>query len=878
MKDENLNETNEATFDFSRFFDEVLADRALTDADEPQARTRAPEALRVRQHQFELQGTAEALASIKAEVLSVSEQAYLLKKILGKLTAAIERHQAPSGKAGRKKKSVATYGNLAADVIALITLRVMFAAVADGDRPIQKVADEVGQLLDAEKALQDKAANDKTGYDALLKRIREKTRNKRVRLERLIEAIADDDHERMAAGAPFVQLALHATDLFKTQPKDTRSKGFSGKVDVLILSLEGEGHLFTLRHQEEKWLRPDNLPMICPPREWTGLSQGGYLSIPHPAIKIYPITTWSAEQMKRLETDPPKALLETLNHLQCTGWCLDTGVLHGMADILRRPNYKPAPKKKGAKSKPKPVPSPDFETRSDETIGSDVAELKFREWLPALRSNLRRAPAYHRRGEPFYFVWQADFRGRCYPVCETLSPQGHDSALALLRFAEAKPLGHHGEKWLALHGSNVLDPPELKGRPIDERIDWVHSHTADICAAARAPFDNINLLGGDPSSINAFSKTTWRALGFCQEWARLQDVGLARFTSSLPVAVDGTCNAIQHLAALTRCEVLGAKVNLMQQSECRIKQDIYQVVADRMLAGITDELAGNAPAEDDLEEGRQLLSCIDGGPASVATRNLCKVPMMTRPYGLSDSGLRQEIWDWLREDAKAVRAKDLPDHVYKGGAKFLFRHLDSAIKSELGRAQALMKWMQKCARLVTKLNEPIGWETYLGLPVLQINPELKPRKEINVNIDVAITPSSKSKKKRRSLSFRAFKNKISSNEAANGIVANLVHSQDAAHMMMVTREAKAAGINSLRMVHDSFATHAGDMEQFSRIIRETFVELYTKDDAIERFHQRCKKQLETNPKLLKRFENEAAIPDLGSLDITQVLKSEFFFS
>lgn len=877
MNNENINENNADFLDFSTFFAEVFSQKTLTAAEEPQVGAGAPKDLKIRQHELEFESTADALKRLRAEELSFEEQANFVKKTLGTLTAAVERHLAPSGKAGRKKKSVASYGDLPADVIALITLRVMFSAVSDGDRPYQAVASEIGQLLDVEKALRDKATNDKTGYEGLLKRIRQETRNKRVRLERLIEAISEDSYERMASGAPFVELALQVTGLFKAEPIEPWKRGFNGKVDVLKLSLVGQGQLFTLRHQEEKWLRPDNLPMVCTPKEWTGLSQGGYLSIPHPAVKVHPITSWSLEQIRRLETDPPQALLATLSHLQGTAWCLDTSVLRGMADILGRPSYKPAPKKKARQSKSKPLAPLDIKTGSDAAIENEFAALRFSEWLPTLRSNLRRAPAYHRRGEPFYFVWQADFRGRCYPICETLSPQGHDSALALLRFADAKPLGAHGEKWLALHGSNVLDPPELKGRSIDERIDWVHRHNAEICAAARAPYDNIGFLGGDPSSIKSFSKTLWRALAFCQEWARFQDVGLDKFTSALPVAVDGTCNAIQHLAALTRCELLGAKVNLVQEPSCRTKQDIYQVVADRMLAAITDELASDKPAKD-LYEGRQLLSCIEGGARSVATRNLCKVPMMTRPYGLSDSGLRQEIWDWLRDDPKAAKARTLPEKVYARGAEFLFRHLDGAIKDELGRAQALMKWMQKCARLVAKLNQPIGWTTYLGLPVLQINPELKPRKEINVNIDAAIALASKNKKKRRTLSFRAYKNKISSNEAANGIVANLVHSQDAAHLMLVTRAAKAAGINSLRMVHDSFATHAGDMERFSRIIRETFVELYTMDDPVKRFHEACRQRLEADAKLLKVFEKEAGIPERGVLDVTHVLKSEFFFS
>ena len=101
---------------------------------------------------------------------------------------------------------------------------------------------------------------------------------------------------------------------------------------------------------------------------------------------------------------------------------------------------------------------------------------------------------------------------------------------------------------------------------------------------------------------------------------------------------------------------------------------------------------------------------------------------------------------------------------------------------------------------------------------------------------------------------------------ANGIAPNFVHSLDACHLMMTIIKAKDKyGIEDFSVVHDSFGTHACDIEQLGIILRETFVDLYGDTNVLETFKQEQKLELPDLPKF-------------GTLDIKEVLDSEFFFS
>jgi DNA-directed RNA polymerase len=102
------------------------------------------------------------------------------------------------------------------------------------------------------------------------------------------------------------------------------------------------------------------------------------------------------------------------------------------------------------------------------------------------------------------------------------------------------------------------------------------------------------------------------------------------------------------------------------------------------------------------------------------------------------------------------------------------------------------------------------------------------------------------------------------NNHTTGMAPNFVHSMDAAHLHLTAAAAKAAGIDSLAMIHDDYGTHAADAEKLYQIIRERFVCMYEQHDPLRG--------------LQAKYPALGVPPERGTLDIKEVLCSSFFFS
>jgi DNA-directed RNA polymerase len=99
------------------------------------------------------------------------------------------------------------------------------------------------------------------------------------------------------------------------------------------------------------------------------------------------------------------------------------------------------------------------------------------------------------------------------------------------------------------------------------------------------------------------------------------------------------------------------------------------------------------------------------------------------------------------------------------------------------------------------------------------------------------------------------------------VAPNFVHALDATHLRITIRQAQAMGIADFGMVHDSFGVHAAHMGKFlSRAVKPAFVEMYTEHDPLLDLYNRYATVAPSLP------------PAKGTLDITQVQQSEFFFS
>ena len=86
--------------------------------------------------------------------------------------------------------------------------------------------------------------------------------------------------------------------------------------------------------------------------------------------------------------------------------------------------------------------------------------------------------------------------------------------------------------------------------------------------------------------------------------------------------------------------------------------------------------------------------------------------------------------------------------------------------------------------------------------------------------------------------------------------------------MLCVLACQQEGVQAFRMIHDSFATVPADMEILSRLLRETFRDIYLKDILKDFVIQ----TLGSEHPLVN------SIPKSGTLDLNQLLKAEYFFA
>lgn len=164
-----------------------------------------------------------------------------------------------------------------------------------------------------------------------------------------------------------------------------------------------------------------------------------------------------------------------------------------------------------------------------------------------------------------------------------------------------------------------------------------------------------------------------------------------------------------------------------------------------------------------------------------------------------------------------------------------------------------MGWLGDCAKVIASEDQPVRWTTPLGLPVVQ--PYYKTQRHLI----------------RTSLQVLALQREGSSVQVRKQRTAfppNFVHSLDGSHMMMTAVACRDADLR-FAGVHDSFWTHATDVDLMNRILREKFVELYNMpilENLLEDF-QTSYPTLQFPP-----------LPERGNFDLQKVLRSPYFFN
>jgi DNA-directed RNA polymerase len=69
------------------------------------------------------------------------------------------------------------------------------------------------------------------------------------------------------------------------------------------------------------------------------------------------------------------------------------------------------------------------------------------------------------------------------------------------------------------------------------------------------------------------------------------------------------------------------------------------------------------------------------------------------------------------------------------------------------------------------------------------------------------------------------------------------------------------------MIHDSYGTHVQNTPKLAKLLREAFVDIYSKNDVLKDFYKAALEVLDDVPEP----------PKQGNLNIYEVLNSQYFF-
>ena len=617
------------------------------------------------------------------------------------------------------------------------------------------------------------------------------------------------------------------------QPAFIRETAFAQGKQVGVISLHPE-MVKILTKEPPSHLIAKQLPMVSKPRPWTGFYDGGYLSSTTPFMRG---RTGDMSQRDYGEAAASRGDLDQIfagiNVLGSTGWKINSKVFQVMLEAWNSgqaiANLPPA--EKVFPEVPKPASDADVRTKFKyyERVRSMENERIGMHSNRCFQSfQMEIAKAY--LNETFYLPHNVDFRGRAYPIPPYLNQMGADNCRGLLKFANGRALRDSGLRWLKIHLSNVYGYDKAS---LNDRANFPMEHWEDVLDSARNPLNGRRwwLTAEDP----------WQCLASCIELtAALEHPNPAEFVSHLPVHQDGSCNGLQHYAALGG-DIQGAKqVNLEPGDK---PADVYTGVAELVKAEV----------KEDAKAGDELAMFLDGK----ILRKVVKQTVMTNVYGVTFLGAVRQVRNQIDD-----LYPELKEQRRSGAAgTYIARKIFKALGTMFSGAHEIQYWLGDCANRIGSSLSPaqlkliversqkglyfndasgdrskqskavrkikkkhldpslfrssVIWTTPLKLPVVQpyrINKGLR----IKTNLQTVM------------LQEPTVADAVDKRKQLQAFPPNFVHSLDATHMILSALQADKMGLD-FSAVHDSFWTHAADVDTMNELLRDAFIRMHSED-------------------------------------------------
>ena len=612
--------------------------------------------------------------------------------------------------------------------------------------------------------------------------------------------------------------------------------------------------------------------------------------------------------------------VQSLNKLQQQPWMINRDVLKVIQDNLD--SILPKAKKRLDKAKKSDVdaaykllkedPSDENKERYNQAAKEWNEELivlrdiSKRTELEAIFNKAKMLSIY----PEFYQYVDVDYRGRIYYKEPFFNFQGSDMARALFLFKEGKPLGDTGIKWLYIHTASCynqsydmdhipswcsydyasyLNQEGLESISVDkmtlkDREEWTRQNIDMVISSANKIID---------------CEKPFSFLACCIEIKEANNN--PNYECHLPIPIDGSCNGYQHSAAISKDEHTGDLVSLTPSD---IQADLYvkaakaliermpewfearpdmkmkhirkyitkrgtmtraysagaEKIADSMYAdcytgGITDEF--NITMVDCEELSRNLILALeDVCPGATRTMNFLQSLVnfevgKTSAYDIDGS-------DWTPQKKRVTHARK--QALKKKKDKTIDEHIEAIVIEDRLRNVRETRYVS-----YGNGKHYLSWKTPSGFPVFYHSYLTR---EQSVYVTLSGVPVGHKKNGEYTGRITHILQEPSSYASLQGLMSgispNFIHSQDAAHMALVI----ANWNGSFGAVHDSFSTHACDVDNLGQLTRNVFVNMYDKQDYFNDI-------LENILSNTEGFDRD--IPVAGNLDIKQVNESEYFF-
>jgi DNA-directed RNA polymerase len=814
--------------------------------------------MRVQQEQYEIDtdtiAAAERLRELHAQfsagVVELPRTQAFIARAYGDVKASLDAALAPGSMSSGKYFT--WMRKLPTELSAVIALRECIAtlsAASSTAKPvlIQTLASGIGRLYDTEIRVRDSEAVNPLFMQKVHKQVQDNNTTSKSHLRRLYSTA----HSKITAGE--FDSVMTNTELLQFGRFGVQACMDAGVVQMTsTYGAKGLMHVYSLTPDVFEYLSDYNDSdvrnvfnksagaMMCKPDPWTNLNDGGYLSTRRkfnlPLMSLLRTRKSSRAKNRELFTAENMPLVfECANYLQDTEFKLHNPTL---AAIMRV--WESGGGVMGVPAKNPPVspvcPLPE-DWAKDKSTPEELAV--FTEWkfarlqhftaLRSWRSKVRELAGFIKVTKdkldslwlPVFF----DTRGRWY-YRGTPNPQGSDLSKGVLHSGIKKPLGERGVYWLKVAIANSFGFDKAR---FDDRALWTDQHWGSIRAALSEPENHPDVWGTD-SPWCMFSAAT-------ELNAALLSGNPEAFESGILVHMDATCSGLQHFSAMLRDPTGGLYVNLTDPVGTGPKQDIYARVA----ANCTQNAAMDSASTD-----KKLAALAAWWYSKGIPRNMAKNPVMTYCYGATMRGTMDFVAEYLNSEMKEVLPPDAKITDYTGyAAKKLFDGIASAVPA----AAMVMQWLRSVAGQMP-CGKRMEWTTPTGFLVQQ---DYQGYTEVRVKLRSCGSTS---------VLMREPSEDTIPTKMRNAIAPNFVHALDASHLTLTALGMKRRGLTMVG-IHDSFGTHASDVDALHEVVRHEFVQMYTKHNVLANF--------------MWDVGALGAVPMLGTLDLQDVIESEFFF-